>query len=219
MNPWDSWTADDWTSHYIHSSHEQHVTGTLLGRWTVAELKDLLAEKNGLVADTESTLSKVQAQWMARNPAEAKDWLNDWAQFKARYDAAVSKANAVISLANVSLLPDAYSPADDVYKAVLRALSPTPNKVTKGSLADLIRRLSMSGIHGSNVQHTTIQPRLGTDADLNMYQRADAAVRTLDPFGLFNPNAPKGETKEKWKTIGLVAAGVAALILVLEPRK
>jgi hypothetical protein len=212
MNPWDSWTTENWVSYY---SPAQHSTGTLFGKWTVAELKDLLAEKNRLVAETESALSTVQSQWLARNPAEANDWLRDWQAFKTRYAAAVANAGS-IPWAQFSLAPESYLIADDAYKAVLRALSPVPNTVTKGSLQDLINRLSNAG---GRVNHDAIQPRRGTDADLNWYKRADTMARTLDPFGLLNPNAPKGEVKNKWATIGLVAAGVAALFLVLDQKK
>lgn len=153
---------------------------TVLGKQTVAELKDLLAAKDYTVGQLDRAYADFAPTWVNRDPTGFVDWTTDWNAFHGRYEGARTAAQRAIEFAKLNPVGDSLLVADTEYQGVLRALKQVDGTITKGDLQDLYNRIAAAG-KTPDVSHTP-QP-VAPDADLRAYKAADATVKAVETIG------------------------------------
>ncbi len=134
----------------------------IFGHHTLDELIDIVAAKN----DDMGMLAELRASHPQITSVDPK-WDADYATLKGRYDAAHKIAKGMVEGFRFSPTPNSLIPAEDAYQGILRAVSPIPNTVTPGSLADLSVRLGKVGARPPPGWQVT-QPKADALRDLNV---------------------------------------------------
>lgn len=111
----------------------------ILGGHNVAELKDLVAAKDGEV----NALGTAYAALQDKSKIDAT-WLPDYTALRTRYQIARGTAQTLIDNAANAYSGDT-SPAEDEYNGVLLALQQNPPNTTKGDSYDLYNRFMLAG--------------------------------------------------------------------------
>ncbi len=186
---------------------------TIGGNHTVAELRDWIAANDFVVGRIASGWAEIGPAWTAVDPAGAGAFGEQWAALRARYELARAGAEARFLLAKLDLfLPDSLSPAEDQWQAVARALERYPGgPQSPGDLQDLYARIAAARtqLGAPAIDFTGLpQPTPGSDADLNLYQASDAAIR-----------AGEAQLPSSGTSWGLVLAGACGLGLYLAFRR
>jgi hypothetical protein len=183
---------------------------TVLGKRTIAELKDLLAAKDYTIAQVQKDYEGIRADWDKRDHDAASKWLAQWTLFRARYAKARAVAQKAIDGASgMFSVRDTLNPAEDEYVGVLNALT-APG--SEGSFKDtdaqgLYNRLVAA--KGSPVPLGNMpQPKPSSDADLAVHGAADTLIKQGEKAVA---DAKKSDTA-KWIAGG--AAVAAALYIV-----
>jgi hypothetical protein len=147
---------------------------TVLGQQSVAELIDLLKDKDYLVAQTQSAYNAQPQVVDTSDPL----WATQWAAFMSRWNAARSSAQTAIDLAKLNIfVSNSLLAAQSEYDGILKALQQTPGTVQTGDFDDLSLRLQkLVPVDYSQAP----QPDQTIDADLTGYQAADTAVKTVE---------------------------------------
>jgi hypothetical protein len=153
---------------------------TLLGKPTVAELKDLLAAKDYTIGQLDRAYADFAPTWVARDSAAFTDWTSDWNAFHKRYDTARTAAQRAIDFAKLNVAPESLLVAEDEYGAVLKALKQIDGTITKGDLQDLYDRIAGAG--KTPDLSRTPQPA-ATDMDLRAYSAADRTLKAVEAVG------------------------------------
>lgn len=172
---------------------------TILGKWSVAELKDLVKAKDYDVKQVQD----------ARNLGQADAaWDADWAAFKSRYNDARTSAMLRIGEAGALLtVSDSVIPAQEQYEGILRALTKTPGRYTDKDFQGLHNRLVTFLGHPIDFSEQP-QPKAGTDTDLDAYRGADSAVKAVEA-------AAKGTREAATSKTAMTIAGGAVLALAV----
>lgn len=172
--------------------------GTVLGVQTVQDLDRLIQNKD-------AEMAAIGAQVAKSADASIRE---DWAALSKAYQTA--KASGLKAIADVrsgwSLMPDslnATADTDAAYKAIILALQPVPDQITKGSKQDIASRLLNTGWKPTY----TIPFPLQSDADSSVY-------KATDPSNLPNPDAFFDWLKEH-KTALIVGGSVVGGVIVL----
>jgi hypothetical protein len=152
---------------------------TILGKATVAELKDLVANKDCVIAQLEKAYSAIVSNWASNDIAAQSDWFADWNSFMVRYGSARKTAEAAFTAAHLTTTPNDMIEAQGPWDAILRALKQVDGTVSKGDLQDLDNRLQAAG--GNPDYSMCPQPTVNTDVDLNLYKQADTVVKVVTP--------------------------------------
>lgn len=160
----------NWEHRFKGMSRRHNVDfGTVLGKHTVAELKDLVDAKDYTLKQIESLFKQAPV-----NDKRLGDWITDWGKLRSRYNAARLKANDAIT--GFHILPDSASPAEDEYNAIIMALQPAYPSESKGDLQDLYRRIVDMGLKPDLSE--TPQPK-AIDPDLNVVKASDVMTGVL----------------------------------------
>lgn len=176
---------------------------SLAGVPTIAETRDLVAQKDYLIAQVKTKFEQSSDAWAKKDPNELGTWAGDWGGLLSRYASARSVAEASFATSVLSPLPDELTPDPEGWSAVLRAVKQVDGVVTRGDLQDLITRMFNAGFPpdlSKNPQPTA------TDADLTLYKGADMTLKAVSSVG-FSVGG------------GLLVAGGLALVLVLLTRR
>jgi hypothetical protein len=183
----------NWALHFQKVSRNSRVSfGTIGGLQTIAELKDLVVTHDDL-------FNKLDI-FFSTTPNLDPDLINDYAILKARYKVARDSAQTQIDLNKYSFIPDAATPAQKWFDAILVSLQINyPGPYVKGDLPDVVTR------SGANTG-PMIQPT-ATDYDLKGYQAADTTLKTIE-------SVTKPSTATQWKIAGMVGAVLVGLIAV-----
>lgn len=141
------------------------LTGAVLGSFSVAELRALVAAKDVEIGALQKDCAPLLPTWNQKDPAAARAWAEDFDKLLDRYSKARNAAQYRFTFSMP--LPENMIPADGEYNAVLAAVQQNPPARTPGDLADLYARFIAAGGHSSVV--SVPQPGPGVDADLNAY--------------------------------------------------
>lgn len=200
--------------------------GTIGGKQTVAELKDLLALWNERMNLLQGAFTGFSARWMQADPNGFNDFMNDWVHLNERYQAAVTASNQDLSLAKINPLPEdaivAQTSYDQLSKAMRQCYPPDGCPVQKGDWDDLYARYNAAAqqFGGSLVVDKPPQP---TAPDID--QQALATTAPLDVVGMITgqiapPGGPPGGTPTTgagWLFVGVGAGIVGGLGATLGP--
>ena len=156
------------------------------GKYTVAELRDLLKAKDADLTQLEAAWRAFDKTWMSYDSAADNAWMADFNALKQRYGAARAAAGKVLALADPLLnsIGEAFTPADAEYRGLLRALQKTDGVVSAGDLQDLYLRLQTAmNQHAASIGQpapapispTAVQPT-ALDPDLLKIQVVNAAT-------------------------------------------
>ena len=152
---------------------------TLFDYPSKAELRDLIANKDYVLAKLAAAFANIAPVWTKRNPVEEARWYSDYTSMQSRYGAA--KADAEDSMSWPTLLPDTMVDASYSWEMILRSLQKVENYRSPGDLADLIERGSKAGmvLNFSNAP----QPKIENDFDLWLFKKADKGVNAIEKAG------------------------------------
>ena len=178
---------------------------SVLGKQTVAELKDLLAAKDYTVGQLDRAYADFAPSWVNRDPQGFTDWTSDWNALHRRYESARASAQRAIDLAKVNVLGDSLIVADVEYHGMLTALKQVDGTITKGDLQELVNRITAAGKAPDLSQ--TPQPT-AQDADLGAYKAADAAVKVVEGAGESLKKSAASLLTPKAVVVGLLCVGV-----------
>jgi hypothetical protein len=175
---------------------------TILGRHTVAEVKELIDNKDFEISQVMKLHNEFVQQWA--NVDQREDWEKDWKIFYDRYRNARLKAKTAITaamLANAAVGPSII-PAEESWQEILRAGSDTYPLYGKGDWPDLTTRIQAAS--GRKLDMTKRPGYVVSDIDLIGYKASDTAIK-------------KGEEAAKSDTAmyvyaGLGIAGAAGLL-------
>jgi hypothetical protein len=180
---------------------------------TIEDLKDLIKAQDAQLADMGVKYATSGATWGISDPTAYKAWGDDYQALMARYNAAKDAANTAITLSNANfLLPASFDVSGDPpYKGITAALNHFPEQ--PGDMQDLARRLQAAT--GASNTPGFQMPQPHQDADMAVYNAAEAARKALglpkDP----NAAAAGAAAAIPWKTIGIVVgAALVGLIVV-----
>lgn len=146
---------------------------TILGQQTVAELIDLLKDKDYLVAQLSSA-------YASHGPIVSDvSFQADYNSFQQRWTTARSKAQTAIDLAKLNIfVANDMLAAQSEYDGILDALTRQRGFVQKGDFSDLVQRLSAAGAAPDFSQAP--QPDQTIDVDLSGYKAADTGVKAVE---------------------------------------
>jgi len=163
----------DWGEHFRRMNHPQF--GTIAGRWTIAELRELIANKQYVM----DTLEKTFKNYMSSYPGDFGDWESDWQALKDRWNSALTYANIRLAAAKIVPLPDNDIPAQDAYESLLKAIQQKypEHTTTKGDLDDLNNRLMAMG---AKVDLSKAPQPKAADADIRMMQATLPIEKIVD---------------------------------------
>jgi hypothetical protein len=178
--------------------------------YSVAELKDLLANKDAKLSQLAAGLASFDTTWKARDAVTESAWQKDYQALLSRYHSAKVLAEVEIAAAETAPLPDNAIPATTVYDGVLNALQKTSGVVSPGDLQDVWDRLVAA--QGAPIpEPTNPQPKPGTDLGLTWYQSLDAFAR-----GIIVPSGDKGGgSLGPYADKAILIAGAAAMGYIL----
>jgi hypothetical protein len=180
---------------------------TLLGKQTIAELKDLLAAKDYTMGQIDRAYGDFAPSWVSRDPTTFTDWTGDWNALHKRYEAASAAARRAIDFAKLNPVGDSLIVADDEYQAVLKALKQVDGTITKGDLQDLFVRIGAAG----KVPEVSRTPQpAAPDADLHAYRAADTAVKAVEAAGKGIVSSAGSLFTPKTIVLGLLCVGLVA---------
>jgi len=160
---------------------------TILGMATIAELRDLLKAKDYTIDQLTEAWTGFLPTWAQRDLTGMQDYQHDFDALVSRYQKARARAQAAIDDAAYHRAHPGFGervPADSLINAqsewdgVLDALNPDwrNNGRPKGSLQDLNDRLQKA--QGKAVDYRDMpQPAINSDADLNLFKKADLLLR------------------------------------------
>lgn len=178
---------------YIHSHTGDWATGvhvdfgTVAGAWSIAELKDLIASHDAIIAQLTASYSAFSPEWAQKDAAGLAAFGDDYQAMLSRYNSAKVAANAAIAASAVVPLSDAMTPAGPgIYDGILNALKQNPATVSKGDLDDLSNRLeaAQKAAGATVLVYTNIpQPSKGSDVDISVLTAAQQATsHIVDPI-------------------------------------
>jgi hypothetical protein len=154
---------------------------TIMGLWTVAELRDFVARQDARVSTIGAAFANFRPQWAASNPTEASLFASDWAAFEARYRSARQRAE--LSLSQAKYLPGSENvqPADPEFKGIITALQSKPGPYTDRDLSGLYRRLE-DAKQRLNAPVTTfnLPGTTAGDFDLDVLKSASKATSAIE---------------------------------------
>jgi hypothetical protein len=201
------------------------------GKYSVAELADLLVAKDQEMKALEDAWRKYDAQWMSYDPAADNAWMADFNLLKNRYGAARVKASASVAAAESAHEDEKNIGADAEFKGVIASLKQDPTTVSKGDLQDLWDRLQnamttralLTGQKPQIIPAPNVwQPAKGSDADVNVLKNLGGPgilgavqgvgnILTMPAGGMTQPPAPPHKTS----TTKLLAIGGALTLGVI----
>jgi hypothetical protein len=191
---------------------------TILGQFTITELRDLIKAKDYTVGEIEKAYRELAVQWREVDPEGEADWRADWDAFRERYEAAKSQADTAFAAAKLMIgVRDDLIPAQGPYTSVLKSLTKDQGGAYgKGDLQDLYNRIVEFRQHPIPFPNLP-QPTQGTDVDLNAYVAVDKTIRDLENKA---DNLAKDPTAKKTALIvGGVVAGIATLGVIIAARR
>lgn len=166
---------------------------TILGRHTVAEVKELIDNRDFEISRVILLHNDFAPRWA--NIAAKEDWEKDWKIFYARYSDArsMAKINIAAVMAANALVGPSVVPAEESWQTILRAGSSTYPLYGKGDWPDLTKRLQDAS--GQTLDFTKRPGYVASDIDLVIYKSSDTAIK-------------KGEEVAKSDTAIYVYAGI-----------
>ncbi len=184
---------------------------TILGKHTIAELRDLIKAMSYEVKQIQEGYAAVEADWWTVDSAKAQAWAIDWEAFKTRFKTALSAADIRFAIASNMLgVRDSVIPAEEAYQGVLRAVTvqtdgsfaPTDMAGLHNRLIEVRRTMGKADISFADMP----QPGADTDADLAAFVQTDLALRNLEATA-----KKAGSAVASSPTTYLVLAGAAGL--------
>jgi hypothetical protein len=154
--------------------------GTVLGYYSAAELKDLVAAKDVAMRNLARRFGEVS------DKIDLDTFLPAYNALTSRYAQARSQAMNTIDDAENAWRPMNMVVADSEYKNLLGSLNPRWQEYTwspgDGSIDDLYDRLDKAGAIGS-YDESTPQPGQGTDVDFNVFTTTNEATHAIESAG------------------------------------
>lgn len=178
----------NWEQHYRNISQKAKIRnrtkafaapqvqfGTIMGMYSIAELKDLIANKDAVVKSINDTFTA----WSPTYPGDFSTWQTAWSAVQANYAKARAEADSAILAAKLNPLPDTMISADGTYKDILHSLNPSweLKTIAPGSLDDLSAQLTAMGAPAADGSSFP-QPKAGSDIDLATYNKTNDAIKT-----------------------------------------
>lgn len=179
---------------------------TILGKHTVAELRELVADKDFAI---QQTLALYKSSNWTQCPARA-DWDWDWKNFFERYSTARSTAKQKMFLITAAnpLVGPSVMPAEEEYQLILRAITKSGTGLyVKGDLPDLQQRLQNAVRR--NIDYSGRPGYSTTDLDMVAYKKADGTVKVIEATGTqVQKNLTSGPALLAFGAVGIVGAAV-----------
>lgn len=176
----------------------------IVGQWTIAELKDLIADKDDEMRALKNGLAAFGPTWGVKDKDAYVAWLKDYSALCSRYARARKNGDLTIQAARLSPLSDDMQPANDAYVAILRALQKVEGTRTPGDKLDLMIRMTDAG--GKLEFHPP--PQTAKDWDLLVFKAGGKVLEQVDPGLVGKPglsNLEKG-------AIGVGLVGVLYMV-------
>lgn len=146
---------------------------TVLGHHTVAEVKELMANKDYVLNVTRLG----REAFTFPDQLQGLDWDKDWLIFLARYAAAHAAADAKIHGFLSRNIDPTVVPAEDEWQGLLRAMKIEDGVITKGDMDDLISRLAQAGV---KLDFSKAPQPNSTDVDLEVFKSTDKATKVIE---------------------------------------
>jgi hypothetical protein len=171
--------------------------GTILGIQTVDDLDKLIKNKD------------VEMAAMAAEVAKSTDpsIQQDWAALNKAYQSARAAGLKAIEDGRSFIVPDSMqgtANTNAAFKAIIAALQPVPDQVTKGNKQDIANRLIAAGWNPTY----TLPYQLQSDADLSFY-------RATDPSNIHDPFEGLLKWLKEHKTALIIGSSVVGGVVVL----
>jgi hypothetical protein len=147
----------------------------IAGLKSISDLQDLMAMWDASMTQLEQAYANAAPAWVARDARGFTDWTNDWTLLKARYSAAVDKAQSAVLMARlVFFTPNSEITAQDEYTALAKAMRqcypPDGCPVRKGDWQDLYTRLAAAAKATGGPAPVVIKPQpKAKDVDLQVF--------------------------------------------------
>jgi hypothetical protein len=166
---------------------------TFLGKHTVAEVKELLAQKKSDMQHLAQAFIDYEPKWKEKAADAAADFRKDLTDLLMRWRQTVADVETTIKGEEPNTV------AELQWTGILKTLQRTPGAFQKGDFPDLIDRLAKEGV---TYDAPVIQPT-AQDWDLDHYKAADAATKTIEKTA-----------KKSAITLG-IAGGIAGIIAIV----
>ena len=184
----------DWEQHFRTRNPQFGMTAG--GKYTIAELQDLVAAKDAELRNLDKLISEIKD----KVDSNLQDLIK---QLKDRYASAHAKAQIAISIASWNVLtPNSWIEADNEYRGILAAINPQWEQHTSppGSLQGIEQTLAKLGAEGKNLE-TVPQPRKSSDVSIQELQASTAVTHTAAQIA-------EGAMSETGKLIGTGVSSV-----------
>jgi len=201
-----------WDAHFQALSRSKTTAdfGTVFGKYTVAELQDLVNAKD----DEMANLAKYAA-------SASSGWKSDFQQLQSDYAVARKSAQATLDAAKRSIFADNLNDSGDApYRALMGAFNPRwqQNDASTNRPLQLLQRLNTEGVQVA--PYTVRQPRETSDAYQYMARKplqyfvADPVRQAAHHVDSGIAAAEEGAKKAfEWSKPVLIAAAVVAGVL------
>jgi hypothetical protein len=153
-----------WQQHEARMARQQAQFGTVLGKNTITDLRNLVTNKDASVKIVKDAWDAFQPTWQASNPTAANQWGIAWsAAFFPGYMAA--RTNVQTLFDQTRAVPESVSTTgvDDAWNGIIKALSPGG----AANLSDLVARLNaaLTAAGKPQMDFSGVSQTTGTDVD------------------------------------------------------
>lgn len=180
---------------------------TILGKHTVAELRELITDKDFSIKQTLALYSSFNTPW--KSSAEHAEWKKDWDIFFDRYSKARSTAKQkmfIITAAN-PLVGPTVMPAETEWQLVKHAITVSgQGDYVKGDLPDLQHRLETAS--NRSIDYSGRPGYTASDLDMVAYKQADGSIKIIEKGGeAAKELATSGTALYLYGILGIAGAG------------
>lgn len=173
---------------------------TILGKHTLAEVKDLVADYDYKIIQTTKLYQQFAPNWT--NTDERKEWEAEWSLFNQKYSKVRTTAKEKIAAAlaaNAAVGPSVI-PAEDLWQQI-RDVVADGRAWTTGDYPDLRDRLQNAS--GKAIDLTGRPTYDATDIDFSAYNVSNTAAKGVEAVGKAAKDAAKSN-------VGLIVGGAIA---------
>ena len=198
---------------YLYPSYGYSAQiGTVAGRHTVAETRQLMAVVDYRFRETEKAIEAMKARGLPANIDERTALLTDWTRALAAWRNARPRLVLSLKVKNAAtVLPSSFVPSEDEWLETLAFVE--GQELRRGSLQDVVRRVERAT--GQRILFAEQPSQNASDPDLAVYRELDREIRAGEG-GAKSAGDAIGEFVAKHPFL-VIGGAVAISLLVLAP--